>query len=176
MKVFTVRKTKKLEKILKNLDDIDTTLEEIAVDLKGKMIEKMDKGLNAKTGKAYKALSPVTEAYRKRKNPEANIIKPLVDTGALQRSIEAEVKGNSVIVSSDLEYAKTHQYGRKIPIKPKENDGETKKTKKEKGKKKKSKKSRKKFIVVPARPFIGVTKKEKKDCVKKLKDAIFKSK
>ena len=39
--------------------------------------------------------------------------KPLVDTGRLRRSLKASIQGNKIIISSDSDYAATHQLGRK---------------------------------------------------------------
>ena len=39
---------------------------------------------------------------------------PLRDTGRLQRSITSQVEGDSVVVGTNVIYARTHQYGRPI--------------------------------------------------------------
>lgn len=50
-------------------------------------------------------------------NPAFRTGQPLRDTGRLQRSINAQVQGDAVLVGTNVRYAATHQFG--ATIKPK---------------------------------------------------------
>lgn len=88
-------------------------------------------------GQKWKSLAPSTIKHRKRRNKSGNM-RILQDTGELRRSIAYKADEKSVKIGSKLKYAPIHQFGGVIHFRRKKG-----------------------YIKIPARPFLGVTGKEK---------------
>jgi len=70
-------------------------------------------------------------AAARRKLTTGGGIKPLINSGDLLSSIDRQVRGNEVIVGSDMKYAAIHQFGGKA--------------------------GRGRKVTIPARPFLGLS-------------------
>ena len=88
-------------------------------------------------GQKWKPLAPATIRKRKKRHKRGNM-KILQDTGELRKSVAYEAGNNYVKVGSVLKYARIHQFGGTIHFRKKKGS-----------------------VTIPARPFLGVTDKEK---------------
>ena len=108
--------------------DVKWQLKANAVEAKLKKLElggaERGKALNALGGALANRIrlgfrlgqSPYGEAW-KPINPAFRSGQPLRDTGRLQRSITHQVAGDSVLVGTNVRYARTHQHGANIKAK-----------------------------------------------------------
>lgn len=95
--------------------------------------------------------SPSGKKWKKSRRALEENGQTLSDTGNLKNNISYAVKGKSVMVGTNVHYARIHQFGG--IIKPK--------TKKTLAFGRGGKKILAKQVIMPARPFIGISKEDK---------------
>jgi phage virion morphogenesis protein len=81
----------------------------------GGVLERASENAFNRHGPGWKPLKPATKKQRAKKGHTGGILQR---TGALANSVSSQIRGNSVFVGSNLEYARIHQMGsrkKKIP-------------------------------------------------------------
>ena len=162
----------KIDTITKRLDGIERKIgkgskvifDEIATSLHKDVIKNFEREQDP-NGKRWKALKPDTLALPpKDKRKKATNRKILHDTGRLKRSIRKKSTKDSASVSTSVNYAMAHQYGSRHEIRARN----AKYLKFYTASGWKLKKSV--FVNIPARPFIGISKRRYKRYLKRIMD------
>jgi phage virion morphogenesis protein len=123
--------TKELDKIAELLQKPKRLLNNIGNLLASEIGESFENE-RSPNGKKWKALKASTINARKRKGSSSEKI--LQDSYQLSESFDFSVRGNTIIVGTDKEYAAIHQFGGKA--------------------------GRNKKVKIPARPFLPLKKKD----------------
>lgn len=114
------------------------------------------------SGEKWKPLSAWRIKQRMKRHKTGNM-KILQDTGELRRSIHYEASQSRVIIGSNLKYSKVHQFGGSIEI---IRQGQYKRDyAQHKYKRKGNSYVYARKIRIPARPFLGVTQKDKEHII-----------
>jgi len=134
----------KMKKIIKNTD-LSKVMDEIGADLRSEtqMNFRKKKSPEGKSWEKFKESTLKSKATRKRKPTKSPVL--LQDDGYLRKSVDIyKSNSNTAEISSKLKYAATHQYG--------DNSIITKRAKK-KGRSEPFGRN------IPARPFMGITRR-----------------
>lgn len=116
--------------------------------------ERFDKE-QSPNGEKWKPLSSSRVKQRMKRHKSGNM-KILQDTGELRRSIKYQADDEGVIIGSNLNYAKLHQFGGTRTLK---REG-TYKHNYSKTKREGERYSYQRQIRIPARPYLGITQSE----------------
>lgn len=127
-------------RLLTRLGDTDSVLKQIGADLVASTDERYKKQV-APDGKAWPPLSPRTIAVKRAKGYRSEILRR---TDLLRQSIAAEVEGDTVRVGTSVRYARKMQFGGKFRI------GKT-------------------VVLVPARPFLGLTPSDRLAAIERVR-------
>ena len=140
---------KKLAKNANALLDLTRFWQTVGMYIQKQTIKQRFDKQQSPNGEAWKPLSEFTRTMRLRRNKTGDM-KILQDTGELRRSINYQAGKNHVKVGSNLKYARIHQFGGSINV-----------SKKQRGFLYRKGFTVGKKIIIPARPFLGVTQSEK---------------
>jgi phage virion morphogenesis protein len=138
------------ERIKRRLDrlsqmDTKSLLDDIGAVIESQVRRRIEEEKESPNGKAWEELSSRYEKWKKKRS-SGGILQ--LDNHLLD-SIQYEVRGDEIIVGSNLIYSWTHQKGRKL----KKDDAEEPK----KSKVKAAKKSKAEEAKIPARPYLGLS-------------------
>ena len=132
------RLKQKLQSQVNNLLNLQPLWQSVGMYVQKRTIkERFDKE-QAPDGSKWQPLSPVRVKQRLKRHKSGNM-KILQDTGELRRSIQYEAGQTYVRIGSNLKYARIHQFGGTILFK-----------------------KRKGSVIIPARPYLGITPNERK--------------
>lgn len=153
----------KIKGLKANLKTMKNVTSAIAVDMVSTIDENFEKQ-KAPTGEDWAEWSENTKANKRLENKSNGKI--LQDTGALKRSFRSTFSNKHARVYTNSVYAKTHNFGAKIKIKPitRKNPEDTKpylKFNTAKGVVRKKKTT----VKIPARPFMGISDEKEREYI-----------
>jgi len=114
--------------------------EAIAEGVKSRTLRRFEES-RAPDGTPWPPLSPVTLARSKRRRKGA---KPLFNQGRFRNSIAWTVRGDAIVVGTNVVYARIHQYGGYA--------------------------GRGRKVRIPARPYLGITEEDRREAERLLKE------